>query len=739
MTISIAYIISAVCAFLALCLLMIASEGQRNVLCVLLFSTTVFVNIGYYFQFSANSLEAALVAAKYTYFGGSFLTLLLFLVICQICGIKLNRAFVIGCLVMSTEVLVSAFTIGKIPWHYKSVEFIQADGYSYMIKEYGPHHMFYIGVLIFYIFAPTFIVLYAYYKKNQVSWINAILLCGGGVFVFLIYFIERIIGLKIDLIPFAFNIMEAILLVVLRRIALYDVSANAQLSLSQGGDIGFAVLDVRRHYMGSDDVAKRYFPELNLLKLDRPIEEPFFLKEFGDWIYESVDKQVTPKYFTRNGDDVKVTVQPFFNRHKNRRQLGFVVTIADDSVNMQYIRQLKAANTKLEELAAEAESANNAKSEFLSLMSHEIRTPINVILGMNDMVLRETTDKAIADYSEDIKGAGQHLLSLINDILDFSKIESGRMELVEAEYDVAGMLDDLKAVADNRIKNKPLNLSFDVSPDLPSKLYGDDRKIKQVVINLLSNAVKYTDMGSVRLFFGVHEIVKNKVVLKIVVQDTGRGIAIENQRWLFEAFSRVDEIKNHGIEGTGIGLYISRSYVEAMGGSISVESDLGKGSTFTVLLPQIIRNSVPVNKSAESLGLRKAMSPNFSNVSILAVDDIKLNLKLLTLFLKDTGAKVEACDQPAEAMKLNEQVKYDLIFMDHMMPEMDGVECLERIRYGANSMNKETPVVIMTANAMQGVCDEYLQKGFNDYISKPFNSEKIMSMIVKYAVNKNAE
>jgi len=738
MAISIAYIVSAVWAFSALCLLMIASEGQRNVLCVLLFSATFFVNLGYYFQFSAKSLEAALMATKCTYFGGTFLTLLLFLVIWQICGLQLNRFFVIACLLVSTETLVSAFTIGSTSWHYKSVEFVQADGYSYLVKEYGPHHAFYMGVLFFYIFAPIFVVLYTYYKKNQVSWINAILLCSGGVLAFFIYFIERIIGLKIDLVPFTLNVIEIIILVILRRIALYDVSTSAQLSLSQGGNIGFAVLDIKRHYMGADEVAKRYFPELNNLKLDRPIEEPFFLKEFGNWVYESVDKQVTPKYFTRNGDDVKVTVQPLFTRHKNKKQLGYVVTISDDSVNMQYIRQLKAANTKLEELAVEAESANNAKSEFLSLMSHEIRTPINVILGMNDMVLKETDSKTIADYSEDIKGAGQHLLSLINDILDFSKIESGRMELVEAEYDVAGMLDDLKAVADNRIKNKPLNLSFDVSPDIPSKLYGDDRKIKQVVINLLSNAVKYTDMGSVRLFFGVHEIVKNKVVLKIEVQDTGRGIAIENQRWLFEAFSRVDEIKNHGIEGTGIGLYISRSYVEAMGGSISVDSDLGKGSTFTVLLPQIIRNSIPINKSAESIGLMKTTAPNFSNVRILAVDDIKLNLKLLTLFLKDTGATVETCDQPVAAMKLNEKVKYDLIFMDHMMPEMDGVECLEHIRYGANSLNKETPVVIMTANAMQGVCDEYLQKGFNDYISKPFNSEKIMGMITKYAVKENA-
>lgn len=734
MLVTAAYVGAIVWAIIALILMIIITDNRKNANYVMLFSITVVVNFGYYFLSASTTVEEAIIATKLTYLNGTFLPLFLIMTVAQICEIKIKRSFIFASLVVDFEILISVFTIGYLPWHYKSATLVREDGFSTLIKEYGPHHTFYIIMMFIYMLAPIVIVAYAYFRRHRVSWIYAILLAVGGSANIVIYFVERLLHLRMDLVPFSISIYELMILLVLRRVALYDVKQNVQLSLSQRNDSGYAILDTQRRFIGADEVARKFFPELNELTIDCEVKQPFLAKEFGRWIKESATHPVEPKFFERFGADVKVMVEPFYSNY-SKRQLGFMMQVIDDSVNQRYIRQLEEANEKLAELAREADSANAAKSEFLSLMSHEIRTPINVVLGMNELILKESSDEHISDHAEDIKSAGEILLALVNDILDFSKIESGRMEVVETDYKVENIVHDIRLMARARAKDKPIELSFDIDETLPSKLHGDERKLRQIVINLLTNAIKYTDEGSVKVAVKVKDRRNSKLTIEISVIDTGRGITKANQKVLFDAFTRVDEIKNQGIEGTGLGLAITKSFVSMLGGRIKVQSEYGKGSTFTVTVVQKIVDDKPleIGKKTSSKNVPEIVY-DFSGKRILGVDDVKMSLKLFELFTKETGAAVETVDSGAKALELCSKTKYDLIFLDHMMPEMDGLECIKHIKGDEDSLNKDVPVVIMTANAIAGADAEYRREGFNDYISKPYSSAQLLAMIEKHII-----
>lgn len=380
----------------------------------------------------------------------------------------------------------------------------------------------------------------------------------------------------------------------------------------------------------------------------------------------------------------------------------------------------------------EAEAANMAKSSFLANMSHEIRTPINAILGMNEMILREEKDPAIRGYAGNIQASGNSLLSIVSDVLDISKIESGKLEIIPVDYEVNSLISDCCNMAAGRAKAKELELLVECADNVPMKLCGDETHIRQIIVNLLTNAVKYTEKGTVKLIVS-GRFTDGGFVLKVDVSDTGIGIAEENLPQLFTQFQRFDLQRNRNIEGTGLGLSIVKRLCDLMSGTITARSVLGSGSTFTVELPQKVVDSTPcggVNLNY-SAGAEHEYHHSFEapEAKILAVDDLPVNLLVIANLLKETRIKIDTAGSGRECLDKCSQQKYDLILMDHMMPEMDGVQTFEKLHGDKSSPNFETPVIMLTANALAGMREQYMDVGFADYVSKPVRGAKLEEAI----------
>ncbi len=379
---------------------------------------------------------------------------------------------------------------------------------------------------------------------------------------------------------------------------------------------------------------------------------------------------------------------------------------------------------------------SEAKTRFLASMSHEIRTPINAILGMNEMILRENKDKAVEDYSRNIKASGKMLLMLVNDVLDFSKIESGKLEIHENRFLMSDMLYDVISLVKERSDEKGLELTTKVTGEVPNELSSDEFRIRQILVNLMNNAVKYTDRGTVTLEIGGEYTEEGTFSLKLSVSDTGKGIREEDQPHLFEAFSRADAKANINIEGTGLGLAIVKSIVDSMNGTLGVESEYGVGSLFWVQLPVKYREKDPLKKDfltnrSESEAVTDVCSFSAPDAKILVVDDNQSNLTIVKLFLKRTGIKPDLCSTGTRAIELCKNTEYDLIFLDHMMPHPDGIETLRVIRNDSDSLNKETKVVVLTANAVAGSRQMYMDAGFDDYLTKPLDSKLLEQTVRK--------
>ena len=396
-------------------------------------------------------------------------------------------------------------------------------------------------------------------------------------------------------------------------------------------------------------------------------------------------------------------------------------------------------SNELREAKNIAEQANRAKSDFLANMSHEIRTPINAIMGMNEMVLRESKDEVIRDYSLNIQNASKTLLSLINDILDFSKIEAGKMEIIPVTYDTAVLLNDVVNMIDIKAKQKQLEFRVDIDSTIPSMLYGDEVRNRQIIVNLLNNAVKYTKQGYIKLSVtSIRD--EDRFTLRIQVSDSGIGIKEEDLKNLFEGFRRLDLEQNRNIEGTGLGLAITQRLVEQMNGRMEVSSIYGEGSVFTVYLPQKVQDERPVGdfrKHLEEVAKKQTeYKESFTapDARVLVVDDNEMNLAVVKALLKKTQIGVTLCMSGRECLEITEKESFDIILLDHMMPEMDGIETLQRLK-AANNKCSNVPVIALTANAIVGARAEYISAGFSDYLSKPIEGSSLEKMQQKYIPN----
>lgn len=472
------------------------------------------------------------------------------------------------------------------------------------------------------------------------------------------------------------------------------------------------------------------------LESDREI---FLRKTSPEYVINTLEEQVSFQFelLMLNMDGKYIWVRFTFTRMKNfsRENARFVFTVTDINEDMLRLLNQKSIIKAVEEQNKRLQDADKEKTKYFSSMSHEIRTPINAILGMNEVILRETKEENIKSYANDIKNASRMLLSIVNDILDYSKIEAGKMEIVPVEYNVSDMIKNIYKLIIGRANEKSLEVIVKVGQDIPQKLYGDEIRIAQVILNLLINAVKYTDCGTITFSVMPTTNAKGHFALDVSVEDTGIGIKKEDLEKLCEEYTRFDAQKNRSVEGTGLGMSIVVGLLAQMGSCLEVESTYGVGSKFSFIIPQKI---VSVDKTTEISDnelnhnrIEEREQLSYSSKKLLIVDDNVVNLKVASALLKPYQVKVDLANSGKECLDKINTEDYDLIFVDHMMPEMDGIETLNKIREKGDKYSS-LPVIALTANTAPGLKDTYVSLGFTDYLEKPVMAECLDQIIKMY-------
>ncbi len=432
------------------------------------------------------------------------------------------------------------------------------------------------------------------------------------------------------------------------------------------------------------------------------------------------------------GEDVK----PYILNMDGRQSYRVSISRMSKDDGVVGLNILFTDTTEMVTALERAESADKAKSSFLANMSHEIRTPINAILGLNEMILRESGERETLSYAADIQGAGKTLLSLVNDILDFSKVEEGKMEILPAQYDLSLLINDLVNMIRGRAENKGLRFEVQVQKDIPQMLFGDEIRIRQCALNLLTNAVKYTEKGSVTLAVDYEEAGENMILLKFRVTDTGIGLKPVDMAKLFAPFVRIEESRNRSIEGTGLGMKITKNLLDLMNSELKVESVYGEGSTFSFALEQPVVRWVPIGEITGRFETTDAHRAAYHEAfrapqaRILVVDDMPVNLTVIKGLLKKTKVKVDTATSGYEAVEKASRQKYDVIFVDHMMPGMDGIETLTELKKLPGS--ETTSHIALTANAISGSREKYFEAGFSDYLAKPVDGQKLEEMLMDH-------
>ena len=515
----------------------------------------------------------------------------------------------------------------------------------------------------------------------------------------------------------------------------YDTVSFGMQNLFKNIGNGVIIADISKNFLSANKSSERIFPELKTWRMGHR------LSDLGvDLFADSSNSD-----FERAGRYYKSSFTKLIERG---RHIGYTIVITDNTDD-------KVAVESMRHLMEAADAANEAKSTFLANMSHEIRTPLNAIIGMSELSEREVSESVIREYNGQIKAAGKMLLEIVNDVLDFSKAESNKLELVPVEFDTAEFLDGIINVMNSRIGDKPIDFFVDIDPGIPKTLYGDDVHIRQIIMNLLSNAEKYTNSGYIK--FKLDYLRDNITVrLKGSVEDTGIGIKEEDRKKLFTAFQQLDGKKNRRTEGSGLGLAIFSQLVTLMNGTYGLNSEYGKGSTFFFEIELGAINPAPfANYDRQCINVRKLpafslyktaadtseaaskkekapVMTDYSKYNILVVDDNKVNVKVLSAFLKHFKVQADAALSGAEAIEMVKNKKYDLIFMDHMMPDMDGVETTKRIRALDDRYYHDAPIIACTANVVKGAEELFLQSGMNDFVPKPIQLEVLQEKMARF-------
>ncbi len=714
----IAVIFSFVCA--AVLLIQKGTEVTKLMLVVCL---CAFVqNAGYLLEMRSNNLDEVMIAIRLEYIGTSFIVTMSMLFAFKFCRVTVLRWLKIILLALDAVVLVCVWCYEYVPFYYSKVSFVYDGVFPHLVVSRGfLYIMFSVTVYAELIAGLVVASVSAIRTSDPNMKLNYRLLIISNAMPLAFYIagiVNMIDGYDPAPIGGAVGVMIFCTNLIFRRV--FDVVETAHENILMELDDAIVVLDYRRGFQEANRAAISLFPELGRT----PYGELVASKEFYD-LFDRKDINEVPI----DGKFYDVHINELYSRNGIESNfIGYSIIFFD-------ITETKQQMIKMEELRVAADSANQAKSSFLANVSHEIRTPINVIRGMSEVIMRDYEEQKLLEYAKNIETSADQLLDLINGILDFSKIESGRVTLSNSEYHVDEFFKDIIMVFDHKGDEKNLTFKTDISGDIPSILYGDPLRIRQVATNLLSNAFKYTREGGVTLRARFERLSEEKGNLIFSVEDTGIGIKKEEIDRVFELFVRLDERLNRSVEGTGLGMNITKQLVDLMDGEIKVYSEYGKGSVFTVIIPQFIRSlkGDTIGELKRNDVIKHHVGVGFvaPEARVLIIDDSKTNLIVAKALLRDTKAQITTGISGDECLDYVIREHFDVIFLDHRMPGMDGVETLHKMQMMDHKCQK-TPIIMLTANAMSDAKDYYLRQGFADFISKPITEQSICRMLLKY-------
>ncbi len=694
-------------------------KPSKAQLLILLGSIASFVDgLGYCFELAARTETEAILAIKIEYLGLVFMIPLLFLFMARCCHYEIHTAVKVFFLAFAVFYFALIATIEKHPFYYRDYYFDAAAELPHIVSTKTPLYYCFLAYNAL-LMVIQIMMSFNYYRANKGRDGKAVLLVGSA-YLLPIVAVLTVIGFfgvpnGYDPVPLSQQLAAIWFVTMVFRNRIFDSEQIAKDDIVVSIKEGYCVVDLNRSLLFKNEIADRMFPELKETESRAGAIAMLF--------------EHNKETLTVGKQKISINIQSFYDKGRLK---GYTVWLYDKTDDYAYTQ-------KLIELKEQAEEANRAKSVFLANMSHEIRTPMNAILGMSELILRENLSEEARDNAVNIRSAGETLLNIINDILDFSKIETGKMEIIPTDYRVADMIHGIESLMSVRIKEQQLELIIETQEELPSVLYGDEMRIRQILINLLNNAVKFTSEGYVKLRVWC-ENKEGQFRLYASVEDSGCGIRKENLSGLFNSYERVDLVKNRTIEGTGLGLAICKKLVENMGGAILVESSYGKGSRFTFYILQEVINPEPVGPW-EKTGIQRNRKENGKRfrapeAKLLVVDDTKINLKVAVGLLKTLEIQADTAVSGQECLEKMKENRYDIIFMDHMMPEMDGVETTKKIREMEGVYYQDVPVIALTANAVNGAKEMFLESGFQDFVSKPIDMDELCGCIIKYAGDK---
>lgn len=681
-------------------------------------------NVGYLLELTAPTPEAALVAVKIQYLGSLTIPVSYCYFIFSYCHEKAPER-ILG-VIKAVDVLVLAlvFTCDLHNLYYRNIEWVQnVNRYGgYLRLDYGPGYWIFMscGTVIPYVMSLYALVRVCAEKPGYaadrrcklilaLSFLPVVTLCSYTMKLIQVY----------DPTPVVLGLVLSGVVIMIWIRKVYDLGSLAFGILLNSMSDGVIALDEQRQVTNYNKAAAGIFADLDSHSIGKPIESLAGFPKVG--LEGGVKRE-----FCLNNCFYQGHAEPILDQFGKNK--GYVVLIYDVTETRNYIEEIK-------QVREQAEKANLAKSEFLANMSHEIRTPMNAIVGLSDIIMEESRGRKVYEYACDIKSASRSLLALINDILDLSKVEAGKMELVMTEYHVRALADEILNMMDVMASQRGLELRREFDTAIPCWYLGDEGRIKQILINLLNNALKFTKQGYVKLTVGGRRGgTEDTELLSFRIEDTGCGIRKEDLKEIFDNFKQVDSKRNRSVEGTGLGLSITRRLVELMQGTIDVESVYGEGTVFTVEIPQKIMDGRPLSEVTDGETRKEVRLEPFiaRDCRVLVVDDNAVNRKIAKIFLQSYGIEVTEAESGAAAIGLVRQTRYDIIFMDHMMPEMDGIEAVHRIRSGCGE-NGSLPVIIaLSANAMEGVGETFLENGFQDFVAKPLERKPLHEVLLRW-------
>ncbi len=680
-------------------------------------------NAGYFLELTAPSLDAAMVSVKVQYLGSLIIPITYCYFMFSYCFLKAPAKLLQFIQIADYLILGLVFTCDYHRLFYRSVEWLEtAHGHHYLNLEYGPGYWLFMvcGTIIPYslsLFALIHVCLkkpdYATDRKYKLilglSFLPVLVLCSYVLKLVSVY----------DPTPFVLGIILSCVVILIWSRKVYDFGSLASGILLDNMNDGVIAIDKQKRIVSFNPAAAAIFHDLNLGAVGKHIRE---LEGFPQNMLDDNDR----KEFDLNGSFYQGHVQQIPDKYDEIK--GYVILILDVTETRNYIEEIK-------QVREQAEQANIAKSAFLANMSHEIRTPMNAIVGLSDIIMEESIGRKVYGYACDIKASSRNLLALINDILDLSKVEAGKMNLVLTEYHLKSLVNEVLNMMDIVASQHGLMLMSEFDMEIPCRYLGDEGRIKQILINLLNNALKFTKEGHVKISVaGMPGESPDTERLIFSVEDTGCGIRKEDMQKIFENFRQLDSKRSRSVEGTGLGLSITKHLAELMGGSVKVESVYGEGSTFTVDILQKVVDSRPLSDvPEEEIHEEKPLEPfKAKNCKVLVVDDNMINRKVARSLLQTYDLEITEAESGMEAIQHVRGTLFDIIFMDHMMPGMDGIDTVSHIR-GECGENGVLPIIIaLTANAMEGVRETFLANGFQDFLTKPIDRRTLHMVLLKW-------